>query len=450
MTNLIYTPPSERRTFFDKVFDVLEMVFGRFFSLRWTLEQFCVVYPIEGAMRLWYHLDPRVYSERLRLRGVTDGRCAKKSDRYVLFVLYTRHKVPAFTQPLIDAVGRSKLNLVISTNAQISPELRETLLNQCHLLIERADLGRDFGGYKDGISIIEQRFGAPERIILLNDSLFYFERQGGLDRFLRGLDGEDALISMTEVFEIHYHLGSFAISFGRPVLENKRFRRYWQKYRPISTRRWSIHKGEVGLTKMLIKAGFPPHVLYHGAQLIPFLSQQKAREFLESVRFLPTDFRKRLYSEFEDVHATQTDRPLQAIGTLSKSIRRIDANKEALHEELRTANVRQMLEINRLTATTQLDRESWVLKSLGHRIVSSIVRRNQMHTGGFLFMKYLGMPAIKRDIIYREVFRLAEVEDILEQLNEPLKEEVSADLRQKGSQSYLFGLPKLLARHGSI
>ena len=448
MTNLVFTPPSEQKTFFDRIFQVIERMVGPFFTLRWTLELVTVILPFEAAMRVWYHLDPRVYSERLRIRRIGEGKIVKKSDRFVLFVLYTRHTIPAFTQTLIDAVGRSDLNLVISTNAKITPVLRAALLEKCHLLIERADLGRDFGGYKDGISIIEKRYGVPKRLVLLNDSLFYFER--GLEQFVKDLDGDEEVISMTEVFEFHYHLGSFAISFGSPMLKNRRFRQYWKRYRPISTRRWSIHKGEVGLTRMLIKAGGQPRVLYEGAQLIPFLNRQNVRDYLEAVRFLPSDFRKQLYTQFEDVHSSQTDHSLNALGTLSKSIRRIEANREPLHAELRTNNILEMLEINQLTASTHIDRESWVLKTLAHRIVGSIVKRNQMHVGGFLFMKHLGMPAIKRDITYRDVYRLNEVEDLLDQLQEPLRAEVAADLRQKGSQSYLYGLARILAKHGSI
>ena len=34
----------------------------------------------------------------------------------------------------------------------------------CLLLIERENVGRDFGGYKDGISVILQTFGFVERL----------------------------------------------------------------------------------------------------------------------------------------------------------------------------------------------------------------------------------------------------------------------------------------------
>jgi len=199
-----------------------------------------------------------------------------------------------------------------------------------------------------------------------------------------------------------------------------------------------------------MRAGFQPTILYHGAQLLPFFEKQRVRDFLEAVRLLPTEYRRRLYGEFDDVHNNQTNRSLDAIGTLSKSIWRLGRQKEPLHVDLRAANVQEMLEINRLTASTQLDRDNWVVKTLGHRVVSAIMRRNQMHAGCFLFMRYLGMPVMKRDLFYREVFRLEEVEDFLTQSQEPLKDEVAAHLRQKGSQKYLRGLASVLVRHGAI
>src|SRR5262249_22587763 len=154
---------------------IAKSIVGFYIEIWGKLELWFIVYPIEALRRLYYLLDPRVHSEHLRIRRITEGGSRSKGDRYIVFVLYTQHSVPPFIRTVIEAIGRSRLNLVISTNANISQALRESLLAKCLLLIERADLGRDFGGYRDGISIIEKRFGVPERLILLNDSLFFFE-----------------------------------------------------------------------------------------------------------------------------------------------------------------------------------------------------------------------------------------------------------------------------------
>ena len=418
------------------------------FGLISRLELFFIVHPIEGLQRLWYHLDPRVYSERLRIRRVTEGRRPRLGDRFVLFVFYGRDSIPSFTRTLIDAIARRGLNLVISTNARITPALREDLLEKSCLLIERADLGRDFGGYKDGISIIERRFGTPKRLIMLNDSLFYLER--GLDEFVAAFDGEDDLYSMTEVFEHHYHLGSFALSFGQSVLQSKRVRRYWRGYRPISTRRWAVHRGEVALTQTLMRAGFRPRVLYHGARLLPHLLQLDSRGFLNVIGLLPVAQRRPLYVEYDELLVQQRTSSLSALASFSRGMRRFEAEARQDYPELRSANIRQLMALNHAVALTHQEQESWAAVMMCRKLVSTITARNQMHVGGFLFRRFLGMPAIKRDVFFREVFKLEDLENILVEFSEPQRDEIVGDMRQKGSQVHFKGLARILSKHGSI
>ena len=412
------------------------------------MELLYIVYPVEAFQRALNHLNPRLYSERLRIRRVSEGRLRHEHKRFVLFVFYGRESIPAFTQTVIDAIARRGLNLVISTNAKITAGLREALLEKSCLLIERADLGRDFGGYKDGISIIEKRFGVPDRLILLNDSLFFFEK--GLDEFIERFDGDADLYAMTEVFEHHYHLGSFALSLGGVVLRSKRFRRYWKAYRPVSTRRWSIHKGEVGLTQTLMRAGFKPHVLYHGAKLLASLSKLDSQGYLSVLRLLPAGLRAPLYIQYDEFQENQRDATLSAIKSLSRGVSRLSASNEEERDDLREASVQHLLRLNHEAATNHLEQARWVSKNICRETVATVTRRNQMHAGGFLFRHFLGMPGIKRDIFYREAFRLEEIDTILADWKEPLREAVMADLRHKGTQAHLKGLARILVKHGSI
>jgi hypothetical protein len=440
------TKPQFSRATADREYLQVDAIGAPIHGLVGRAELLYIVYPIEGLQRFWYHLNPRVYSEKLRIKRISEGRRARNGNRFVLFVFYARDAIPAFTQTVIDAIARRGLNLVISTNAKITPALREALLEKSCLLIERADLGRDFGGYKDGISIIERRFGTPDRLILLNDSLFYFEE--GLDDFIAAFDGEQDLYAMTEVFEHHYHLGSFALSFGRKVMESKRLRKYWQSYRPISTRRWSVHKGEVALTQTLMRAGFRPHVLYYGARLLPHLLKLDDRQFLQSVRLLPVAMRRVLNVLYDEFQETQRSSTLSAINSFSRSMRRIDVVDG--HVKLRNASIRQMLTLNHEAAVTHREQERWSSVNMCREVVATISARNQMHTGGFLFHKFLGMPALKRDIFFREVFTLEDVEDILGEVQEPLRDAMIADMRQKGTQRHFKGLARILSKHGSI
>ena len=425
-----------------------ESIAGFFVGLIRVLEFLFVVYPIETSKRIWFRLDPRLYVERLRIRRISEGAIAPKSDRFILFILYATTAVPPFIQTVIDAVGRTRLNLVISTNAQISDELRAALLEKCHMLIERADLGRDFGGYKDGISIIEQRYGVPERLILLNDSLFFFEK--GLDALIADLDGEEDLIGMTEDFHLYYHIQSFALSFSRNVLLNRRFRRYWRKFKPISTRFWAIQRGERALTYWLQRGGFQPKILYHATRLTPRMRTTRLMDLFEAAHLLPHKMRDRFFRELDELREAQILPTLAALDAASKSVRRLRKIGPVGNEQLRGSNIEKALRVSHQIANMHRAREEWAVQTFGEKITIAIADHNQIHAGGFLFMKYLGMPVMKRDLFYREVYGLEEIDEALSNFQEPMKAEIMADLRQKGTATLLGGVQKILYRHGAI
>lgn len=391
----------------------------------------------EGIWRVLAHLNPRLYSERLRTRRITEGLVEKKSDKYAVFVIYSKTALPAFTTNFLDAVSRSNLNLVIVSNLRLTPIVRAQLQDRCHLLLERFNLGRDFGGYKDGISLVLKHCEHPERILLVNDSVFFFAK--GLDRMLAGLDGPQDFIGVTEVLQHHYHVQSYMLSFGRNVLNNKYFKKFWKKYRPVSTRRWAIHKGEVGLTRLLTGEGFRPQILFQAAQLTPHLHRRTVREALESIRFLPESLREPLYGDFNEIIGEGEE--AESLATL-----------EAISQGVRAVPMRKGPDSGifaRISARAET-MEKWNFQVLNNTIISTIANGNQIHIGGFLFMQLLGCPIIKRDIFFREVFTLEEVYQILSSVNEPLLDEVISDLRRGGTAKYLKGYRRILYRYGSI
>jgi len=119
--------------------------------------------------------------------------------------------------------------------------------------IERMNFGRDFGSYKEGFLHIYKRewHKNASRIIMMNDSVFYSKKH--LPNFLKVLkDTKYKALGATENFELSYHLGSFCISISGDVIRNKKFIKYWKKYKLSEIRPIVIRKGEMALTKTLI------------------------------------------------------------------------------------------------------------------------------------------------------------------------------------------------------
>lgn len=399
-----------------------------------------VVLPYEGAMRLWYHLDPRVWREDRRITTVEEGRMARKSGTYVLFVLYARHHIPAFTRTLLDAIARSDINLVVVSNGELSSGLRDELLGRTCLLIERVNLGRDFGAYKDGLSVLQARFADMDRVILMNDSVYYFEN--GLDAMLGELRGSADLIGTTETFEFHYHIQSFILSFSRALLDNPRFRQFWKSYRPISTRRWSIHKGEVGFTRRMMKAGIRPHILYHAPALGNHLRSQTAREILMALNYLPSFWRRKLQTEFDALTQKQMVSSRANVAFAGRSLQFLNSEHDSTVQDIATA-VKDTLSAN-------TDYQRWQLDGFVDAMIALIAKLNQCHNGGFLFTRHLKMPFAKRDLFLREVYTLPEIYDVLGEFHETMRDEIMADLRQRGSGAELKGLKRTLHSYGAI
>jgi hypothetical protein len=405
------------------------------YKVREAIELTFIVWPIEIVMRLWYHLDPRVYSRGMRIKAIEDGQPLKPGGRFVIFVLFARNSLPEFTKNAIDALSATDLNLIIVSNATVDAGVRAGLEGKYYKIIERKNIGRDVGAYQDGLLYLLEQHPDASRIIMMNDSV-YFLKRNSLDKLIADLSGPQDFIGALENHEYRYHVQSFMLSFGRSVIEHPAFVRFWTKFRPISTRRWAIHRGEIDLTRAITRAGFRPHIIYQAAHLLPILHKMTAREVVETTQLLPQGVRDELFYNFLPY---MTDAgSLSDVRAISAGIRRI-----------RSSPVRPDGAFSRLSVEAAA-LEQWSVGIFPDLVVEMISEHNQTHFGGFLFMKYLGLPIIKRDLFNREIQSLEDVYQFLTSMDEPLRDEILGDMRRSGSGANLRGLTGILHRNGSI
>lgn len=404
------------------------------FKIREAIEHVLIVWPIEFLMRVWYRLNPDVYSPSRRILAVHDG-VPSKGEKFAVFVLFARNSLPEFTANAIDAIARSELNLVVVANGRLDAPVRKALEGKCFQIIERKNIGRDLGAYQDGVLHILGRYPEAERIVLMNDSVYFF-KSAYLDKLISDLSGPGDFIGAMENQEFRYHVQSFAFSFGRAVIEHPTFVKFWKKYRPISTRRWAIHQGEIRLTKYITRAGFRPHILFQAAHLLPILNRMSAKEVVETVRLFPADARDDLFYDFMPFLSDAGS--IAEMRAISDGIRRVYSSP-----------VRPEGTFSRL-GVEAAGMEQWSVGIFPSLIVEMISERNQTHFGGFLFMKYLGLPIMKRDLFNREIQTLEDVYSFLSSMGEPLRDEVMSDMRRAGTGANLRGLAAILHRNGSI
>jgi hypothetical protein len=164
-------------------------------------------------------------------------------------------------------------------------------------------------------------------------------------------------------------------------------------------RRWAILRGEGALTATLTAAGFRPHVLYQTEALRRSLERYSSERIAAEVEALPAKAR---------ITISRSWRARSAAGVSPDAAR------------------------------------------LAGDIADAIHARNQMHYGGFLYRRHLGLPLIKRDIVHRGVYSLPEALANLSDLEPQWLEAIAADLRGRRPPASYGPLRRMLHRHGAI
>ena len=169
---------------------------------------------------------------------------------------------------LLTALRTSKFSIVLVANRAPEQEALRQLRGLYDQFLLRTGEGRDFGAFKCGFEWLQASsdYSALDVLLFANDSLYYSAT--GIARDVKDmLDAEEDWACLFESLPPAYHAQSFFQVFRRPVLSSEAFSRFWNEYVPRSTRRHAIKKGELGLSRALLTAGFHPFAVYSSSRI---------------------------------------------------------------------------------------------------------------------------------------------------------------------------------------
>jgi hypothetical protein len=308
---------------------------------------------------------------------------------------------PAITT-LIDAVRAENASVVLVVNGRLSDSLRTALADRVAVLIERPPVGRDFGGYQAGIAYLARCGIVAERLLVANDSMFY-DRLKTAAMIQRFFSEPGDVLAATESHDPAYHIASFIFAVSGNVQVSAAWRRYWRRYKPSSSRPATIARGELGLSKALFRdGGFTPVVFYTVADVARTARTWSADDLAQRLPMMPTEFRK-------TVRAALLEK-----GMRFKSARPVHCNR--LLDELFTL----------------------------------MERRSQVHWCGFLMNECLGMPIVKKDLAFRELYAMNELVGLGQALGYPDMEEFQGEVRRRGIPQSMGLWKRSLYRAGYI
>lgn len=170
--------------------------------------------------------------------------------------------------------------LVVS-NAPLSAESRARLAPLSWRILERPNFGYDFGGYRDGILLLRAWGLRPDRLIVMNDSIWMPLRAGStLIARLEAATG-DIVGGYQHADQIRKRQGTRRDGFLESYLylinpaasDDPAFQRYWRGYRVSSNKLNAVYRGERGFSRRMAAAGLRVQGLFSVALLLEALQR---------------------------------------------------------------------------------------------------------------------------------------------------------------------------------
>ncbi|MGG5821379.1 rhamnan synthesis F family protein [Falsiroseomonas sp. HW251] len=205
------------------------------------------------------------FDTRPRIRAETAGSGAGETPgaRVVVFCHYDRRgRIWRHTRDYLDSLREAGFAVVfVSNGAPIAPEDRAWILARAWRVIERENVGYDFGAWRDGIAACGLPRADTALLAIANDSVY--GPFAPVARLVDRMDfGEADVWGVTDSWQHRWHLQTYLVVFGRRVLRDPAFGAFWSGVPNRRLKRGVVLDSEIGLTRAMMAAGLRCRALW--------------------------------------------------------------------------------------------------------------------------------------------------------------------------------------------
>ena len=231
------------------------------------------------AAHRWLYdpLRKPVYDLTWRWRQTITTGSLPLTDRVAVFVVYQPKGVPPSIFLTLEHLWQNRFAPLVVSNGPLRPEDRRLLAAKAALVIERPNVGYDFGAYRDGIRHLWSLEHDLSLLVLMNDSTWFplrrdddsLARMEALEADLAGhihkMEGEHS--------RKRDHLESHLLMISGDFCRSAEFRRFWSSYRMSDMRDTTIKFGEKGFSQISLGSGRKVAALFDREWLTGTLSR---------------------------------------------------------------------------------------------------------------------------------------------------------------------------------
>ena len=199
----------------------------------------------------------------------------------VIFLLYQPKGLAASVRLAIDTVLQHPVSMVFVSNLPLQDADRDWLAARSWKVIERPNVGYDFGGFREGVMQIVQANLTPARLWILNDSTWFpvCGGPGALEHVIDpAADVSGSMVHHDGRDHAKDNIESYFLSFTQTALTHPAFVTFWASYAMYQDKLTVIRRGEQRLSRVLREAGLTVN------------SAMTNDSFLARLRDQPADF----------------------------------------------------------------------------------------------------------------------------------------------------------------
>lgn len=327
----------------------------------------------------------------------------RTADRLAILAIFQMRGLSRFVKAEVEFLRSIGYDVAISIPHKLPEADLMFLRERCRFIVFRDNFGRDFGSYRDGILAVGfDRISEYERVLLINDSIFF--PLGETDRFVKEFfvaTEHSELVGLSENSESIRHVASFFVDCSTRLFCSAAVRNYWENYKVYNSRFHAIRAGECGLSKVLYKEARSIHILYSKERIIHDMYERfnEGVDIKQFMQTLPDPFFNGLK---ERLLASASSRRTEGVGLAV-----VDAFRGVLE-------------------------------------ASSVP-----HSFGLSLMTIYGVPLLKRDVYFHDVFDLAQVRIVLSKIvDDETLQSILLELRKKGAPRNQTVWAELMIRIG--
>lgn len=206
----------------------------------------------------------RYDATRERLVRVTVGAGSCRSEVAILLT-YQPKGISDSTFFTLSYLEKQGISPVVVSNILLTDADRERLASNSWLVMERPNVGYDFGGYREGILTVLERKGGLDAIYVLNDSIWFpLKAESGIITKCRAAPEDIFGIQIDTLNDkggdefIH----SFFYRFSRGLISSRAFKDYWRSANLMGSKQEVIEEYEFKLARDFIRKGFTVGGIY--------------------------------------------------------------------------------------------------------------------------------------------------------------------------------------------